>query len=107
MQHMPNVFINLSIQRNLTAEMWFTAYIKNALCINLLVFYLKNGNPLSGGPHYSQVKMRTQSGRGLKPNMKNPREPPNSTINPVKYLFEELCVYVFMCMYTCAPHPRF
>lgn len=61
MEHVQNVFINLSIQCNLAAEKCFIAYIKYTLCMNLLGFYLINGSPLSGGPHCSRVKLRTQS----------------------------------------------
>lgn len=56
--------------------MCFIAYIKNGLCINLLVFYLTNGRPPSGGPHHSRAKIGTQSDRGPKPNTETPEGPP-------------------------------
>lgn len=55
MEHVQNVFIKLSIQCSLAAEMCFFAYIKNAGCIDLLVLYLINGSTLRGGPHYSCI----------------------------------------------------
>lgn len=70
---MPNVFIDLSIQHSPTTEL---LTLKMLSVINLFVFYLKNGNLLSGGLRYSQVKMRTQSGQGLKPNTKPLESPP-------------------------------
>ena len=101
MKHVPNVVINLSFWCNPAAEVCFTAYIHNAICTNLLGFNVINGSPLSGGPHYSRVKMRTRWPRP-KTKHRNPKESPQLHYKPC-----QRSVWGVVCVYTCVSHPTF